>query len=1098
MPWKAAPAAVLLFALTVLRFLGGTSATTEAKAAAGDGVDCEASWEEAAADGNTTLKQATSLTEKLEIDCACFVAGVLVATWKLLTSLLLPLWREGCCACLRGCREWCCVRLRCCQRRCFGSCCICFKRASRTGPAGQVPLLPDEPSQGRGGTPQGGLCSRMSLSSLMKGKPTGFKHYFRYMGTCCVTFLVLFAITQIVDQLFRVFRISVEEARQGAAQAAEGRRDVVAGWLLIPGSIFGHLTDDNMEGVFGWTFTVVYINGIVFLASTFFLERTTDQPAVHEKVSRTIWVHGLPVKDQRLNPLVREPFRLNWDELQRVENELGARFNDELTHRREIAEAGRLPGAGGAGAGGPCAGTLEPLEDDGEWVVDEWEAHLPHHERREPSEGWRTGNGVGAKGIFRDEDGRAVFVRKVRAASRIENVWVTPAVQSWRATSKRLEDTFKQQRIYQQWALVYRLPNKNGVWDSAWRRWYEFWSNAFRERVQKLEVELLRIRLKKIRMCGCAFVLFREVGDCRDLLGRAPQWWHCKQWLCFYNLLKFGHVPFTSVTLEYEPAPHPYDINWENMDTPRWWSELVFGFLTLVLIALLLASQTILVWILGNMPFGDGVTQHFASLIMLFINRTILPFPVEAIALAGKFRRKTEGELRQMHLNFWLLLINTIVVPLLGLQIVQQIPNQFQGDPLKFVRCVSFSLLKMPNMLFVGYLFDATFLTNLYQVLAGSLFELCGLVQRTFTAALPPDRSVVPPVAAERAKARPRCAASRPAEAQATGGLYSFGYYYAWTLSLVALALFSSCEVPASLLIAALCFCIKVVVDWCNFRNKVYEIGPEHEGVFIIWAVFYLRLCVSAWWLMIGLGIEQLCADHTRECPSWVGPACWAMIWLAGLVLVLSLFRVSYASAARRFFPGRLQAEAAHHGQSLSPAAQQEKISWDATPERLKTDSAVLDSRRRRRSLHSLLGAQPGRLAPPKAQWKHAHASVEEVMEAIQDRPSLEESVKRFLQEGSSVQDILQRVRRASYCKSHSSPASFCVPGPAHTLATRPTLTFASSSFTGVPGGLSPVTAALLSYRAAAGPAAAAIATAGGAEAAAGGGDGSGQAHAEV
>lgn len=965
---------------------------------------CKVTWEDA--DPHASLNQGSNLTEKLWIDCSCFAVGVVVATWKLLRAIFLPLWERGCRACLRGCYERCCS---CCRR--VRNCVVrvCWRQKASEA------FIPK---------PNLRCCGRWRVSDVTEGRPLAFTNYFRYLGTCCVTFLVLFLVSQGLDQLFHVY--------EGIPNEVDTEdEDVVAYHLLRPGSIFGHLNEDNMDTVFGWVLSVVYINGLVFLAATYLLERWCDQPAVDEKVSRAIWVHGLPVKDQRLNPFVRERFRLTFDELKQVERELGARFNDELKLRtdsllmtkdtttlrslRTEARFSRRVSVTRARSMSldsvrSLSGIADFDEDEGEWVVDDWDAHLPHHSRREPSDGLSVGNNVGAKGIFRDAEGRAVFVRKVLAASRIENVWVVPAVRSWIEASERLEETFKEMSTYRLWALAYQLPSRNSVWDKAWRRWYQFRSEAVEKRVGKLEAELLRVRLKKLRMCGSAFVLFSKVEDCRSLLGRSPKWWHCQRWMCWFNMLKFGHVPFTSVTLEYEPAPHPDDINWENMDTPRWWSESVFLLLTLVLVLFMLAGQAVIMWILGLGRFGYKVSQHFASLMLLFINRSVLPFPVEWIALAGKFRRKTEGELRQMHLNFWLLIVNTIVVPLLGLQIAQQIPPELKKNPLVFLWCVSFKLLNLPKRLFVGYLFDVTFLTNLYQVLAGSLFQLCWWLQRKLTATLPPDTSVLPPDVMRRLAARLQKSESRHAMAAPQ---YGFGYYYAWTLSIVALALLASAEVPCTLLIAALCFCVKVIVDWANLANKVYEIGPEHEGVLITWAVFYMRLCVSGWWFMTGLGIQQLCADFSHDCPGWVWPASFGMISLACVVFVVSFFRTSYVIAIRRFFPGKTKQEG---GSFNISTVRDEKLSWDAAPQILRFEE----------SNGALEASSP--TAGSRMRWRWAFNSVEQVVEEVEERPFLEEFVQRFLDSGQSVPEILLRLQKGQYRKSVSCPAGGAVP----------------------------------------------------------------------
>jgi len=424
--------------------------------------------------------------------------------------------------------------------------------------------------------------------------------------------------------------------------------------------------------------------------------------------------------------------------------------------------------------------------------------------------------------------------------------------------------------------------------------------------------------------------MFRNSNDCKLLMGDPPRWWECGRWMCLWNTLKFGHVPFTSVTLEYEPAPYPGDIIWDNMHLPRWRSELLFWFFTLLLAVVMLAIVTPLnvpqvIQALEQLIFdgepaddtgsdNNTFANHFASLVLLLINRTLLPFPIQWIAMAGRFRRRTEEEIRQMHLNFWLLIVNTWIAPLVGVVFLQQVPGALSSLS---IPCVAFAALT-PKRLFVGYLIDATFLTNLYGVLCGSIFDILSWMTSKVMAIDVPNRNhPMPPV-------------------------YSFGYYYAWTLSLVALSLFISATVPNALLLVAICFCIKTIVDWVNLRHKVYETLTTQEGVFITIVVFYMRLILCVWWVSIGVGLGAFCQYQgcNEEVQRWLLPACVALVVFACLVLLLSFFKMWYARSMRRFIPGRLQkVEAAHNRESdiddasvSSRTDHEQKLQWDARP----------------------------------------------------------------------------------------------------------------------------------------------------------------------
>jgi len=646
-------------------------------------------------------------------------------------------------------------------------------------------------------------------------------------------------------------------------------------------------------------------------------------------VRRTMWVHGLPVKDQRLNPFVVRPFQLTSDDLRRVGTDLAAAFNEELHKQGGVATS-----------------------DEGVWVSDEWDAYLPRGTQC-MSPMYCVGDEIGAKGIYKENDqSPAIFVKKKAAASRIARVWVTPVVDKWRSIAEKLEQTIHEQQAYDEWALRHY---SNRPADAGLQRLYTRWSEQCQQKIQRLEAELLKLRLNRFRMCGSAFVMFRNAKDCELLLGKPPRWWDCGTWMCSWRPLKFGHVPFTSVTLEYEPAPHPGDIIWDNMHLPRWRSELLFWFSTLMLVVIMLVIVTPInvpqvIGGLEKLIFGSepkegsnsdrsSFANHFSSLLLLLINRTLLPYPIQWIAMAGRFRRRTEEEIRQMHLNFWLLIVNTWIAPLVGVVFLQQVPDKMSNLS---IPCIAERALA-PKRLFVGYLLDATFLTNLFGILCGALFDFLSWIASKVMATDALDRR------------------------KDTPPLYSFGYYYAWTLSLVTLSLCISTTVPNSLLIVAVCFCIKTIVDWVNLRLNVYKTLTTQEGVFITIVVFYMRLILCVWWASVGVGLGAFCKIQGKqgcneEVQQWLFPACATLIVLACVVLLSSLSRMWYAQSLRRFIPGRLQKAEATNEEDMDMDCnelptpehnEQEKqpkpLDWDASPAFQSPQvEEVLDEVRRR------------------------------------------------------------------------------------------------------------------------------------------------------
>jgi len=802
----------------------------------------------------TAQETEVNLTWKLEIDAACFVVGLLLAV-----SL------RFCCTALDDTK----------RRRGSAATQPLLPGDGGSGSAPSMPLIgnqepeppPDEPTPRNGDAKDmekslGWLQRlRVAVSQAAKDENVTFSNYFRYLVVCCCTFMILF-LTSLVVQI--ILDDSVDRVDENEQSESD---DFLA-------KIFMHRP---MQGGLKMKVTLVQVivNGIQFLVATVILDKWCESPEVEEDVRRTMWVHGLPVKDQRLNPFVAAPFQLTSDDLQRVGTDLAAAFNEELQKKQ-----------GGI-----------TTHDEGVWAVDEWDAYLPRGTQCKSEPKYCVGNEIGAKGLYMaNEQSPAIFVKKVAAASRIARVWVTPVVDQWRSIADKLQHTIDKQQAYDEWALRYY---RNRPTDACWRRLYERWGKKYEKKVHRLKAELFRLRLKPSRMCGSAFVMFRNSNDLQLLMGEPPRWWDCGKWMCLWNTLKFGHVPFTSVTLEYEPAPHPGDIIWDNMHLPRWRSELLFWFFTFLLAVVMLVIVTPLnvpqviqaleQLIFGGEPVHDTGTSsgsntfanHFSSLLLLLINRTLLPFPIQWIAIAGRFRRRSDEEIRQMHLNFLLLIVNTWIAPLVGVVFLQQVPGALSTLS---IPCIAFAALA-PKRLFVGYLIDATFLTNLYGVLCGSIFGLLSwMTSKVMAIDVLTRKKPAPPV-------------------------YSFGYYYAWTLSLVALSLFISATVPNALLVVAICFCIKTIVDWVNLRRNVYETLTTQEGVFITIVVFYMRLILCAWWVSIGVGLGAFCQYQgcSEEVERWLFPACVALIVFAGLVLFLSFFKMWYARSMRRFIPGRLQ-----------------------------------------------------------------------------------------------------------------------------------------------------------------------------------------------
>uniref|UniRef100_A0A7S4Q1B9 Uncharacterized protein n=1 Tax=Alexandrium monilatum TaxID=311494 RepID=A0A7S4Q1B9_9DINO len=789
----------------------------------------------------------------------------------------------------------------------------------------------------------------------MNGQPVVFRNYIRCLGILFFTFLCLFVLSYALDA-------SGTSARTGWGLSMMFQR----------GKFFEELVRGHSEGL-QYLIVGVVLKGIVLLASTVLLEIRCEQQSVSEEVRSTIWVHGLPVKDQRMTLFLRETFELTADELKRVGTDLASVIEEQIRKNRGPDQLEKSMAVQSDG--------------DGEWVVDEWDSQM--HPRgtaintAEYQDHWHVSDFIGAKGIyFKPEDkSAAVFVRKVavQEASRVARVWVMPNVQKWRKVANDLERAICCQEACDEWMLRYEACRGQGTscWTAAWHSWYRWRSDVWRNTVQRLEVKLLEIRLRKLNLNGGAFVQFRSPKDASRFLGKPPEPVDCLRWWCWYKSFKFGHIPFSSVTLEYEPAPHPDDIIWDNMDTPRWIGWLLIHVLACVLYAAVLA---IAVSINLPMAFAKLVADRdmydcLSPFLLLVVNGTISPRFAEWITFGGRFWRKTDVELRHFKFNYWLMIWSMVLVRLLRGSRLQHWPDMVLDG--RFLNCMLWDLHLDPGEISLGYLFDVLFLTNAYQVVSVERFRLIRqLRERLMTVRAMDNSKVGPPT-------------------------FPFSFHYAWMLSVVALALWTSNEVPGILLLAAIYLLVKVCIDWCNLISGVYEIGSDYgNGVFMNQIIFCLRMIISIWWLMSGTTIMHFCKENKWEehgCPRWAPVLGHILAIFALVILAVSMLRRAYVDNIRRFIQGWLQKEPELEGE--------EDILFrrSATPKlSLYYPTASLRDKPR----EGLEEGPDWDARPP-----FGSQDVEEIISAIRMRPSLEGPVFQGLREGKTVQEVLRQVR---------------------------------------------------------------------------------------
>jgi len=91
--------------------------------------------------------------------------------------------------------------------------------------------------------------------------------------------------------------------------------------------------------------------------------------------------------------------------------------------------------------------------------------------------------------------------------------------------------------------------------------------------------------------------------------------------------------------------------------------------------------------------------------------------------------------------------------------------------------------------------------------------------------------------------------------------IFAWGYWYAWTLSIFALALCLSSAVPSTLPCVALFFTCQHCVDKYNLTHWVYAAGNESENMYSVRALHLMRCIIAFWWILMGFSL-MLSAPH--------------------------------------------------------------------------------------------------------------------------------------------------------------------------------------------------------------------------------------------
>lgn len=307
---------------------------------------------------------------------------------------------------------------------------------------------------------------------------------------------------------------------------------------------------------------------------------------------------------------------------------------------------------------------------------------------------------------------------------------------------------------------------------------------------------------------------------CLDMLPQYVQW-HS------YTLFKFGVPPWSAVTLRCQRAPPASDVIWENLHV-KWHRSLIVLWLFRLLLFLfslclvapaslaaglyefvgLLHKASVAVtadplpptfWnLLGQM--ANNVPSYF----LLFTNSVLFPLLIQLFCDGAKPHLRSRSEATQFTTMLFYLLLNSFLVPLLGflttsqplwkqaLSSFKQLPTDSSEEWLKMVGQRS---RLGASLLILKYTANAAFVTS-----------GCQLIQL--------------------GKGIGRRCVCMPDEPWA----FAWGYWYAWSMSVLVVSLVMGVVMPTQLLLAVLFFWLTKHAHRDNFENQVFDVSFDMDG----------------------------------------------------------------------------------------------------------------------------------------------------------------------------------------------------------------------------------------------------------------------------
>eukprot|EP00913_Durusdinium_trenchii_P029880 g27999.t1 len=461
-----------------------------------------------------------------------------------------------------------------------------------------------------------------------------------------------------------------------------------------------------------------------------------------------------------------------------------------------------------------------------------WLTHLPSGDFQ-TREAWRLNN----EDLQQVEQDLKEAMLRLRPPTRqelpnvdlseaIEAVHVTPVVTEWHHVvnqvkhyepQQSMQSCTVQEAVAQHYALRLSFSRRKRFCQPLWQIeqwWFERQKELCYGRVEKLREEQTKHIYGPKMLSGSAFVVFQNEDLKKCLTGPTPSCFTCRN----YTYWRFGRAPFTSVTLRCLRAPHPSDLNWDNLQVTEAnrGARRRFGYITDVRAPGVPCSENCTrnlilhivqqhadalekrlshVWWWQRFMTLTGFNAKFQlhsehlwamlaeqvpTITLVLINSLLLPPLIYQIAGLQKCAQKTYEEKTQLHLNYIFLVINQIAIPLLGLSglpaLVMIVSQEVQsvkdlGDRgLPWAEACLAALFSSPAAFSIKYLLNCAFMTS-----ANSLMNLPQLVYR---------------------------------------------YWYAFGLGIVALGFGMGIYVPSLLPCAAMFFTLRLYVDaWTKLRE---------------------------------------------------------------------------------------------------------------------------------------------------------------------------------------------------------------------------------------------------------------------------------------